>query len=53
MEWLIDSEEETIFVCRSKQEVEIVDKIEQQLPMPKFAQDLQLAIGELFGWLIG
>jgi Uma2 family endonuclease len=39
-------------VYQSKQEVEIFDEIDQQLPMPEFAQDLQLTIGELFGWLI-
>ena len=50
--WLIDPEEQTVFVYRSKQEVEIFDEMNQQLPMPKFAQDLQLTIGELFGWLI-
>ena len=52
MAWLIDPEEQTVFVYRSKQEVEILDEMDQQLPMPKFAQDLQLTIGELFGWLI-
>lgn len=52
MGWLIDPEEQTVFVYRSKQEVEILDEMDQQLPMPKFAQDLQLTIGELFGWLI-
>jgi Uma2 family endonuclease len=52
MGWLIDPEEKTVFVYRSKQEVEIFDEIDQQLPMPEFAQDLQLTIGELFGWLI-
>jgi Uma2 family endonuclease len=52
MGWLIDPEEQTVFVYRSKQEVEIFDEMDQQLPMPEFAQDLQLTIGELFGWLI-
>lgn len=52
MGWLIDPKEQTVFVYRSKQEVEIFDEIDQQLPMPQFAQDLQLTIGELFDWLI-
>ena len=52
MGWLIDPEKQTLFVYRSKQEVEIFDEPNQQLPMPEFAKDLQLTIGELFGWLI-
>ncbi len=52
MGWLIDPEEQTVFAYRRKQEVEIFDEMDQQLPMPEFTQDLQLTIGELFGWLI-
>ena len=52
MGWLIDPDEQTVFVYRSKQEVEIFDKLDQLLPMPEFAQGLALTIGELFSWLI-
>jgi Uma2 family endonuclease len=51
MGWLIDPEEKTVLVYRSQQAVEILDEPEQQLPMPEFARDLRLTIGELFGWL--
>jgi Uma2 family endonuclease len=52
MGWLIDPEEQTVFVYRPKQEVEILDEPGQLLPMPEFAQGLSLTIGELFGWLL-
>jgi Uma2 family endonuclease len=51
MGWLIDPDEQTVFVYQPKQEVEIFDKAEQQLPLPKFTARLQLSVGELFGWL--
>lgn len=51
MGWLIDPDEQTVFVYQPKQEVEIFDKVEQQLPMPKFTARVQLSVGELFGWL--
>jgi Uma2 family endonuclease len=49
--WLIDPEEQTIFVYQPKQEVEIFDNASQQLLMPTFATDLQLSVGEVFDWL--
>ena len=49
---LVRDSREKIVPYQSKQEVEIFDEIDQQLPMPEFAQDLQLTIGELFGWFI-
>ena len=51
MGWLIDPDEQTVFVYRSNQSVEIFDEPDQLLPMPEFAQGLTLTIGELFGWL--
>jgi Uma2 family endonuclease len=52
MGWLIDPEEQTVFVYLPKQEPQIFDKSEQQLPVPAFAAELQLSVGELFGWLL-
>ena len=52
MGWLIDPDEQTVFVYRSNQSVEIFDEPDQLLPMPEFAQGLALTIGELFSWLL-
>ncbi len=52
MGWLIDPEEQTVFVYLPKQEPQIFDDLEQQLPVPAFAAELQLSVGELFGWLL-
>lgn len=48
--WLIDPEEETVFVYRSPQEFAIFDGPEDLLPMPRFVP-LALTVAELFGWL--
>jgi len=52
MGWLIDPEEQTVFVYRAKQQPEVFDEPEQQLPVPSFASELRLSVGELFGWLL-
>ena len=52
MGWLIDPEEQTVFVYLPKQEPQIFDESEQQLPVPAFAAELQLSVGELFDWLL-
>jgi Uma2 family endonuclease len=51
MGWLIDPEEETVFVYQSQKEVEIFDEAHQPLLMPAFGAELNLSVGELFGWL--
>jgi Uma2 family endonuclease len=51
MGWLIDPEEQTVFV-RAKQQPEVFDEPEQQLPVPSFASEVRLSVGELFGWLL-
>ncbi|HEY9728751.1 MAG TPA: Uma2 family endonuclease [Chroococcales cyanobacterium] len=51
MGWLIDSEEQTIFVYQPNQQPEVFDEPEEQLPVPSFASELCLTVGELFGWL--
>jgi Uma2 family endonuclease len=52
MGWLIDPEEQTVFIYQPKQEVEIFDKASQRLLMPTFAAELQLSVGEVFNWLL-
>jgi len=52
MGWLIDPEEQTVFVYRANQQPEVFDEPEQQLPVPSFASEVRLSVGELFGWLL-
>ena len=52
MGWLIDPDEQTVFVYRSKQETAVFDALDQVLPMPTFASELQLTVRELFSWLL-
>ena len=50
--WLIDPNEQTVFIYRSKQEPDVLDDPDDVIPVPAFASDLQLTIQELFGWLL-
>lgn len=52
MGWLIDPDEQTVFVYRSKQETEVFDEPDRLLPMPPFASDLLLTVKDLFAWLL-
>ena len=52
MGWLIDPDEQTIFVYQSNQQPEVFDEPEEQLPVPSFASELLLTVGEVFGWLL-
>ena len=51
MGWLIDPDERTVFVYLPKQQPQVFDEPEEQLPVPAFASELRLSLGELFGWL--
>jgi Uma2 family endonuclease len=51
MAWLLDPEEEVIFIYRANQALQICDRAEQVLPVPDFANDLQLTVATVFGWL--
>lgn len=54
MGWLIDPDEQTVFVYAQKQDfgiVEILDQPSSILHTPPFAEELQLSVGELFAWL--
>lgn len=51
LDWLIDPAEQTVFVYFPDQRVLLFDAPEEVLPVPGFAQALELSVGELFGWL--
>lgn len=51
MGWLIDPDEQTVFVYRPKQQPEAFDEADQVLPVPSFASGLSLTVGTVFGWL--
>jgi Uma2 family endonuclease len=51
MGWLIDPEEQTVFVYRPSQEIEVFDTPDALLPVPSFAIDLKLTVKDLFAWL--
>ncbi|MEN9222586.1 MAG: Uma2 family endonuclease [Thermostichus sp. BF3_bins_97] len=52
MGWLIDPAEQTLFIYRPQQEPEVLDELNQRLPVPAFAAGLELSIGEMFNWLL-
>jgi Uma2 family endonuclease len=52
MGWLIDPDEQAVFIYRPKQETEIFDEPDQVLPAPPFATELQLTIKGVFAWLL-
>jgi Uma2 family endonuclease len=51
MGWLIDPDEQTVFIYQPKKEVEIFDVPDRLLLMPEFAEGVELRVGELFDWL--
>ncbi|MBW4444037.1 MAG: Uma2 family endonuclease [Plectolyngbya sp. WJT66-NPBG17] len=51
MGWLINPEEEVVFIYFSDRTIRFFDIPEQSLPVPSFASNVQLTVGELFGWL--
>ena len=52
MGWLIDSEEQSVFVYSRNQQPVVLDEAEALLPVPEFASELKLTVGDLFGWLL-
>ena len=52
MGWLIDPDEQTVFVYRPQQEPEVLDEADQIVPVPSFVGDLPLRIQTIFGWLM-
>jgi Uma2 family endonuclease len=52
MGWMLDDlEEHCIFVYDSDKSVQVLDNTDMVLPAPKFAQTVQLTVGEIFDWL--
>jgi Uma2 family endonuclease len=51
MGWLIDPEEEMIFVYFANRTIAVFDEPTQRLPVPEFAVGVELSIGQIFGWL--
>jgi Uma2 family endonuclease len=52
MGWLIDPFEQTVFVFRPKQEMEVFDEPNAFLPVPEFAIALKLTVKDLSAWLL-
>lgn len=52
MGWLIDPDEQTMFVYQPKQQPEVFDEPKDRLPVPSFASELGLTVGDVFGWLL-
>jgi Uma2 family endonuclease len=52
MGWLIDPDEQTVFVYRPSQEPEVLDEPDEVIPTPLFASELKLTIKDLFAWLL-
>lgn len=52
MGWLIDPDEQTVFVYLPKQQLEVFDEPKLKLPVPAFASEWDLSVGNIFGWLL-
>ncbi len=50
--WLIDPQEQSVLVYFPKQQPAFFEDANDVLPVPDFAQDFKLTLGELFGWLL-
>lgn len=48
---MIAPDDRTVFVYYPSGEMALLDEPEMELPVPLFAQELRLTVGELFGWL--
>jgi Uma2 family endonuclease len=51
MGWLIDPEEELIFVYGTDRTISVFEQKEDLLPVPEFAASFELTIDRLFSWL--
>jgi Uma2 family endonuclease len=51
MGWLIDPAEKSIFVYGVDRSTQVFEEDIDILPVPEFAQAVQLTLGDLFGWL--
>jgi Uma2 family endonuclease len=51
MGWLIDPAERSVFVYSADRSIQVFDVASDVLPVPEFAIDFQITLGDLFGWL--
>jgi Uma2 family endonuclease len=51
MGWLIDPEEELVFVYFADRTIAFFEAPGDRLPVPPFAESFNLTVGEMFGWL--
>ena len=51
MGWLVDPNETSILVYPSGQQPKILQAESDRLPIPDFLPDLELTVGQIFGWL--
>lgn len=51
MGWLLDPDEELVFVCFSDRRIAVFENKSDRLPVPSFAASFQLTVGALFSWL--
>jgi Uma2 family endonuclease len=49
--WLIDPSDRAVIVFSANKQTQIFDEADQVLPVPEWVSELQLTVGELFGWL--
>lgn len=52
MGWLIDPEEQAVFIYLPDRPTDVFDQLDARLPVPEFALDFHLTVGELFDWLL-
>lgn len=52
MGWLIDPKEQTVLVYLPNEQVKVIDDKASLILVPHFAENLQISIDELFGWLM-
>src|SRR4028119_2139625 len=51
MGWLIDPDEQSVFIYTPNQQLEVFENPEDRLPVPAFASELILTVESLFAWL--
>ena len=52
MGWLIDPDEQTVFIYLPKQQPQVFDEPGQKLLVPAFANELHLSVNAVFNWLL-
>jgi Uma2 family endonuclease len=51
MGWLIDPDDHSILIFPPGKQPQLLESAQDPLPVPNFAADLQLTVGDVFGWL--